>query len=127
MEAPERPTPAFPRLRYKKAEPAMRELVAEALAELPPDPGLSQRANVVRLMLGMWYVSGTIRWPRGWVRQVMAGLGGRGCEVPSPSVCRWYRSALAQDPGQFASSAGVPADMLRRLELDLAGDDAASV
>ena len=118
----DRPTPAFPRLRYMKAEPVMRELVAEALAELPPDPDLPQRANVVRLMLGMWYVSGSLRWPRGWVRQVMVGLEGSGCAVPNPTVCRWYRSALAQDPGQFATSPGVPADMLRQLELDLLGD-----
>ena len=126
MEAAERPTPELPRIRYMKAEPLMLELVAEALAEFPPDPGLSQRANVVRLMLGMWYVSGTLTWPRGWVRQVMVGLRDRGCDVPNPTVCRWYRSALAQDPGQFASSPGVPADMLRQIELDLLGDDATS-
>lgn len=106
--------PALPRITYRRQGEA-RELVAEAARDHPPDPAASDRANVVRLMLSMWNVSGTMRFPRGWTREMMLELGRRGCAVPNAKVLRWYRSKVADDPLQFITTPGVPRDLAEDL------------
>jgi hypothetical protein len=45
--------------------------VAEALEDFPPSPDLTMRANAVRVIAGMYWITGTTRFPRGWVRPAM--------------------------------------------------------
>lgn len=106
--------PPLPKIVYARQEEA-RELVAEAARDYPPDPAACQRGNVVRLMLSMWNVTGTTRFPRGWTREVMLELGRRGCAVPNAKVLRWYRSQVADDPLQFMTTPGVPRDLTEDL------------
>jgi len=126
MEAPERPTPALPSLRYKAVEAEMRELFLEAGIDAELDPKASMRSNLVTIIAHAWNISGTIRWPRGWCRELMLVLDAAGCEVPSPRVLRWYRSRISEAPAAFQNTARAPVEILEAMDLALLGDDATS-
>lgn len=51
-----RPIPPLPSISYAKTQDAAKALVAEALADYPPSPEFSMRANTVRLLAGMWFI-----------------------------------------------------------------------
>ena len=68
------------------------DLIAEAAADFPPSPGLPQRHNVVRLVQGVYFITGSMNFPRGWVRAVQSEIGRAGALVPTAAVCRWIRS-----------------------------------
>lgn len=67
-------------------------LVAEAAADFPPSPDLPQRHNVVRLVQGVYFITGSMNFPRGWVRAVQSEISRAGALVPTAAVCRWIRS-----------------------------------
>lgn len=101
-----------------RRQPEARALVAEALEEAPLDPSAPQAGSVVRLLSAMWYVCGTMYFPRGWVREVQLALRDAGCAVPTPASCRWYRSALIVDPLRFVHFKGVDPDLLEQMHRD---------
>lgn len=76
-------------------------LVEEALADQPPDPGASERRNVVTALLSMANVHGGLELPRGWVRALQLGFRDAGLPVPDAAQLRWYRSAVARRPEAF--------------------------
>lgn len=114
-----RPTPPLPTLIYRSTQDAADSLVAEALSEHPPLPGLSMRANAVRMIASMWYVHGSLDFPRGWVRSAMLAFVSRSVDCPNARSWRSYRSKVSENPGFFLSSPGAPVDLLRQMELDL--------
>ncbi|MEM1380748.1 MAG: hypothetical protein AAGH41_08995 [Pseudomonadota bacterium] len=77
-------------------------MVAEAAGDYPPSADRRQVENVVRLIFGMYAVTGTMNLPRGWVRALIQTLRRAGCRAPTPSAARWYRSRIADDPASFA-------------------------
>jgi hypothetical protein len=128
LEAPEtRPQPKLPLHRYAKTQDAAELLVTEALEEHPPKPSLSMRANTVRLLASMWYVHGSMAFPRGWVSPAMQAFINRGIDCPNARCWRSYRSDVKDNPGQFLTTPGVPSDLIRQMELDLLADDPASI
>ena len=122
-----RPRPPLPAIRYRKHETAVKELITEALEEYPPLPGLTMRANTIRLLVSMWYVQGSLAFSRGWVRQAMQAFFDIEIDCPNARCWRSYRADLKENPGQFLSTSGVPVDLIRQLELDLMGCDHASI
>lgn len=118
-----RPTPILPTLRYKKAETALRELFEEAADDAQLDPDASMRSNVVTLLAHAWNVSGTIHWPRGWVREAMLVLATAGCGVPTAQIMRWYRSRISEAPGTFRNTARAPVEILEQMDLTLLAAD----
>lgn len=116
----------LPTLRYRKVEAEMRELFLEAGIDAELDPEASMRSNMVCLISHAWNISGSIMWPRGWVREAMLVLDAAGCEVPTPHIVRWYRSRISESPSAFVNTARAPAEILEQMDLDLLGDGAAS-
>jgi len=106
------------RIRTRR-QPEARALVAEALEEAPLDPSAPQGGSVVRLLSAMWYVCGTLSFPRGWVREVQLAMRDAGCSVPTPASCRWYRSALIVDPLRFVRFRGADPGLLQQMHRDL--------
>jgi hypothetical protein len=102
-----------------RRQPEAKALVAEALEEAPLDPTSPQGGNVVRLLSAMWFVCGTLNFPRGWVREVQLAMRDADCPVPTPASCRWYRSALIVDPLRFVRFRGVDPDLLEQMHRDL--------
>ncbi len=117
------PRPILPALRYKNAEPALRELFQEAAEDAHLDPDASMRSNVVTLLAHAWNVSGTIHWQRGWVREAMLVLAIAGCDVPTAQIMRWYRSRISEAPSTFRNTARAPVEILEQMDLTLLAAD----
>lgn len=98
---------ATPTIKLPRAHPRQAEadaLVAEALADCRLQPEASQRWNATRILWALYRLTGTMNWPRGWVRSCMLALGNAGAWVPTAAVLRWYRIRMMDVPEQFASS-----------------------
>lgn len=93
-----------------------RKLVDDAAARVDLHPDLSGRSNVVRLMLAMYELDGSLCWRRGWTDRVREVLADAGVAVPSGKVLRWYRSKLSENPMMFAHCPQVDVAMLERVE-----------
>lgn len=81
---------------------------------------------MVGLIAKAYNISGTIMWPRGWVREAMLVLGAAGCTVSTAQIVRWYRSHISEAPATFQNTARAPVTILEQMDLDLLGDDATS-
>ncbi|MDF2231583.1 hypothetical protein P2H44_03365 [Albimonas sp. CAU 1670] len=90
-------------------------LIAEALQDAPLDPLASQASSIVGLLLAAYAITGSIAFPRGWVRGVMLAFEREGLRVPSAHSVRWYRSKLNADPLFFASIPNVDLQLLEDL------------
>jgi hypothetical protein len=99
-----------------RALPEMRELVAEAVADAPLDPSATVNRNLALLLLAMFAVTGSIRWPGGWIRAVQEEFLRAGCSVPTPASIRWLRGRLQDDPASFEGLPGADTELLRDLE-----------
>jgi hypothetical protein len=88
-------------------------LAAEAAADLPPQPSLSQRANVVRLLVAAVAACGSVRWAKGWTGAFMERMAAAGCPAPAPAVLAWYLKRLREDPLDFLDVPGVDPDVLQ--------------
>lgn len=127
LEVPEtRPQPKLPLHRYARTQDAAELLVAEALDEHPPRQDLSMRANAVRLLASMWYIHGSMAFPRGWVSPAMQAFINRDIDCPNARCWRSYRSDVKDNPGQFLTTPGVPVELIHQMELDLLAVDCAS-
>jgi hypothetical protein len=122
-----RPQPKLPAHCYAKTQGAAEALVAEALDDFPPLPNLTMRANTVRLLAGMWFIQGSMAFPRGWVSPAMKAFIGNNVDCPNAKCWRSYRSDVKDNPAQFLSTPGAPVEIIRQMELDLLGDDTASI
>ncbi|WP_299653147.1 hypothetical protein [uncultured Tateyamaria sp.] len=122
QESSTRPVPPLPAHQYSKTQELAEELVAEALDDFPPLPNLTMRSNTVRLLAGMYYVHGSMAFPRGWVTPAMRAFIERDVDCPNAKCWRSYRSDLKDNPGQFLNNPGVPTDLIRQMELDLMGE-----
>lgn len=76
-------------------------LFAEALADHPLRPGLSQRQNVVTALLSVLNCRGSLALPRGWVRSLQLAFRDAGMTVPTAGALRSYRSKLVDCPEAF--------------------------
>lgn len=99
------------------------ELVDEALADLaaagrPPSPHNPQRHDVVRLVLQLYAITGSISLPYGWVRATIVAMQDAGCAAPTPASVRWYRCQLASAPERFSDVPGVDPDLIADLAED---------
>ena len=96
-------------------------LVAEALEDprFTPRPDMRASDNVLRIALGMWFVGGSLNFPRGWVRSVMVACRAAGAPHPNPKCIRWYRSKLRDAPHYFSTMPNVDGDLLAEMALDL--------
>jgi len=117
-----RPIPHLPSISYAKTRQAAEALVLEALGDFPPSSDFSMRANAVRLLVGMWFIHGSMAFPRGWVTPAMQAFIESGIDCPNPRCWRSYRSDVKDNPGQFLSTPGAPVDVIRQMELDLMGE-----
>ncbi|MEZ5778521.1 MAG: hypothetical protein R3E44_09175 [Paracoccaceae bacterium] len=95
---------------------AARELVDRAAATLDLGAEASTRSTLVRLMLAMYGIEGSLNWRRGYVDRVRELLAEAGRAVPSGKVVRWYRSKLAENPMVFARCPLVDVPTLEELE-----------
>ncbi len=95
-------------------------LVAEAATDFPPCPHLPQRHNIVRLFQGVYFITGSINFPRGWVRAVQLEIQKAGALVPTPEVCRWMRSQCAGAANWIDQVSGIDPDFIVDM-IDLAG------
>lgn len=82
--------------RQGEADALVAEAVSDALARGPFSP-VSMRQNVIRVMAEMYYVCGTMYWPRGWVRALMVAMAPHGLDTTQASM-RWYRNSLKDNP-----------------------------
>lgn len=114
--------PALPLHRYRTRE-AAAALVEEAIADFPPKAGLSMRSNAVRLVAGMWFITGSLHFPRGWVTAAMKAFMDHGVACPNAKCWRWYRSAMSQNPMIFANSPCVPVELLEQMDHDQLAED----
>lgn len=95
---------------------AADDLVAEAVADSPIVLTCNQRECVVGLMLAMFNITGTMAFPRGWVRAVMLAFDAAGHPArPTPSSLRWYRRQLQNEPTTFAGVWGADARLIQDL------------
>tara|TARA_R110002124_G_scaffold167131_2_gene334485 strand:+ start:1762 stop:2136 length:375 start_codon:yes stop_codon:yes gene_type:complete len=117
-----RPIPPLPSISYAKTQKAAKALFTEALEDFPPSPDFSMRANAVRLLVGMWFIQGSMSFPRGWVTPAMQAFIESGVDCPNPRCWRSCRSDVKDNPGQFLSTPGAPVDLIRQMELDLMGE-----
>lgn len=113
--------PPLSRHVYHNTQAAADALVAEAADDdrFRPLPGLPARNNAVRLMVGCWFASGSVAYPRGWVRAVMLACREAGAPHPNHKCLRWYRSRLRECPSYFAGTRGVPDELLAQMEQDV--------
>lgn len=96
-------------------------LVAEAIADAPIDLTWNQRECVVGVMLAMFNITGTMKFPRGWVRAVMLAFDAAGHPVrPTPASLRWYRRQIQNEPTLFAEVWGADPRLIQDL-IDLRG------
>ena len=117
-----RPVPPQPVIRYAATQREAEALVEESVADWPPLPGLTMRANAIRLLASMYHVHGSTHFPRGWVRPAMQAFIAAGVDCPNARCWRSYRSDVQDNPGGFLSTEGTPTDLLRQMELDLLGE-----
>lgn len=96
-------------------------LVAEAVQDdrFRPLPGLPPASNVVRLVVGCWFISGSLDLPRGWVRSVMMAMRAAQAPHPNAKCMRWYRSKLRDCPSYFSGMRSVPRELLEQIEQDV--------
>lgn len=99
------------------------ELVDEALADLaaagwPLSPHNPQKHDVVRLVLQLYAITGSIALPYGWVRSTIVAMRDAGCAAPTPASVRWYRSKLSTEPDDFLDVPGVDPDLIADLAED---------
>jgi hypothetical protein len=96
-------------------------LVAETVDDerFRPLPDLPPANNAVRMLVGMWYASGTLALPRGWVRAVMVACRAANAPHPNQKCLRWYRSKVQDCPAYFGGMRGVPRDLLLQIETDV--------
>jgi hypothetical protein len=90
-------------------------LVARAAADLaeagfPLSARNPTRQDVVRLLVGMYAIAGSMNFRRGWVRSIMLALDSAGCSPSDPASLRWHRVKLCEDPEQFAGVPGLDPD-----------------
>lgn len=113
--------PRIPHI-FHATQAAADALVAEALEDprFCPLPDLPQSNNALRIILGAWFVSGSITLPRGWVRSCMLACHERGAPCPAPRSLRWFRSKMADSPSYFAGMRGLDRDLLEQMDVDLA-------
>jgi hypothetical protein len=93
-----------------------RKLVDDAAARVELRPDLSGRSNIIRMMLAMYELDGSLCWRRGWTDHLRDLFTERDLPVPSGKVLRWYRSKLADCPMMFAHCPMVDAAALERVE-----------
>ncbi len=93
-----------------------RKLVDDAAARVELRPDLSGRSNIVRMMLAMYELDGSLCWRRGWSDRLREVFAYRGLSVPSGKVLRWYRSKLSECPMMFSHCPLVDAALLERIE-----------
>lgn len=99
------------------------DLVAEAIADSPIDITWNQRESVVNLMLATFNITGTMAFPRGWVRAMMLAFEAAGHpHCPTPSSLRWYRRQLQDEPQTFATVWGADPRLIQDL-IDLRRDE----
>jgi hypothetical protein len=92
------------------------ELVAEAIADWPIDVTWNQRECVVGVLLAMFNITGSMAFPRGWVRSVMLAFDAAGHSLPpTPCSLRWYRRKLQHEPEAFAEVYGVNPQLIEDL------------
>ncbi|MBY6153390.1 hypothetical protein KUV47_09225 [Vannielia litorea] len=73
------------------AKALVDEAIADCLAVAPWDP-TAQRPNIFRLYFQMYWIHGSWKFPRGYVREVMLFLEGLG--MPTTAMCvRHYRNS----------------------------------
>jgi hypothetical protein len=91
-------------------------LVAEAIADSPIEITWNQRECVVNLLLAMFNITGSMAFPRGWVRSVMLAFDAAEHPVPpTPSSLRWYRRQLQNEPQTFAGVWGADPRLIQDL------------
>ncbi len=83
-------------VRQGEADELVNEAIEDALARGPFSPD-SMRGNVARVMAEMYYICGTMYWPRGWVRALMVAMAPHGLDATQASM-RWYRNSLKDNP-----------------------------
>ena len=92
-------------------------LVAAAVADHPVDPLATQRLNLVRLLTCCARHGGRgMNLPSGYVGAVMSAFDAAGSPRPTPSIVRWFRSHLQDDPLCFRGTAGMSAELVAVLE-----------
>ncbi|AHM03042.1 hypothetical protein roselon_00602 [Roseibacterium elongatum DSM 19469] len=113
--------PPLPRHTFHATQREADALVTEAIQDdrFAPLPGLPPACNSARIIVGMWYVSGTLSLPRGWVRSVMLAMRAVNAPHPSGKVLRWYRSKLRDSPAYFAGMRGLDRGLLAQIEQDV--------
>lgn len=113
--------PPLPRHVFHATQREADTLVAEAIQDerFRPLPDIPPTSNVVRLVVGMWFVSGSVDLPRGWVRSVMMAMRAVGAPHPNAKCMRWYRSKLRDCPSYFSGMRAVPRELLRQIEQDV--------
>ena len=121
MTDPSPPLPPLPKHTFHATQRDADCLVAEAAedARFRPLPDLKPANNAVRMIVGMWYASGSLAFPRGWVMSVMLACRAAGAQHPSATCLRWYRSKVRDAPMYFAGMRGVPRELLVQLEQDV--------
>ncbi|MCC5957690.1 MAG: hypothetical protein JJU07_16440 [Natronohydrobacter sp.] len=106
---------------YPRTQAAADALVAEALEDLrfAPRPDLRASDNVLRIVVGTWFVSGTLDFPRGWVRSVMVACRAAGAAHPNAKCIRWYRSKMRDTPYYFKFRKCIDSDLLDQMADDV--------
>tara|TARA_R110002072_G_scaffold93924_2_gene207980 strand:+ start:6021 stop:6386 length:366 start_codon:yes stop_codon:yes gene_type:complete len=92
-------------------------LMREAAEDYPPSPDRAQRHNVVLLIQGLYFITGSMLWHRGWVRALQCELGHAGCSIPTAAVCRWIRSQCTYASPWIELAEGVSPDFLNDMAL----------
>lgn len=91
-------------------------LVAEALVDAPIDVTANQRECIVLLMLALFNITGSMSFPRGWVRALILAFNASNHPVrPTPASLRWYRLQLQNEPQTFASVWGADPKLIEDL------------
>lgn len=113
--------PPLPKHLFQATQAEADALVAETVDDerFRPLPDLPPASNAVRIIVGCWYVSGTLGFPRGWVRPIMVACRAAGASHPNAKCLRWYRSKVADSPSYFMGMRGVPRDLLQQIEADV--------
>lgn len=107
---------------FHRTQASADALVAEALEDprFRPLIDVSKTGNALRLILGMWYVSGSTVFPRGWVRAGMVACIRSDAPCPNATCWRWFRSKLIDSPAYFFGVRGLHRELLVQLEEDVA-------
>lgn len=113
--------PPLPRHTFHATQREADALVAETIQDdrFVPLPNLKPANNAVRMIVGMWYASGTMAFPRGWVMAVMLACRAAGVRHPSATCVRWYRSKVRDAPMYFAGMRGLDRGLLAQIEQDV--------